>query len=81
MAHVQVATRALGITTTLGECLFLAAYLLSESPWLNLSAARDEHVFFALARHHFRRKNPEDAALSRFYDDACAAAQAVMTLV
>ena len=67
VAHVETEARGAGINTTREENQCLAAYLLSESPWLNLGAARDEQLFLALARHRFRRQNPSDEILSQFY--------------
>jgi len=81
VAHVQTAIHTLGVPTTLEEHQCLAAYMLSESPWLNLAAAREEHLFCALARHRFRRMHFDDGTLSHFYADACAAAQVVIAVV
>ena len=76
--QIRTATSAIGVTLSLPERQLLAAYLLSESPWLNLCAAGDERLFVAAAQHRFRRRAPEAAYLHSFYQDVCLAARTLM---
>ena len=81
MAHILEATRPVGITTSLLERQVLAAYLLSESPWINLGAAGHEQIFSAVAQHRFRNKPQSANSIPQFYQEACTAAQTLLVLV